>query len=194
MASDLFVFIPGIRVLSDSLQTNTSLTRLELAAVLMGEASATILADVLLKNKTLVRLNLTDNNFGDEGVAVFCNQGLKHCTTLHTLKFVRMGFTDVGGITLAGIIPDQPSLTDLDMGPNDGMTEVSCAVLKAALAINVTMRKYNGPRLSMQDSASPILPYLIRKYNRECHDMGLKPGEKPFFEIKAVASEPLEDG
>ena len=83
-----------LKTLLPLLQSNRSLTKLDLFKNNIGANGAKILASL----PTLQNLNLEENNVGDEGAAAFETN-----TTLKVLNLFKNGITDLGVIPLAHI-------------------------------------------------------------------------------------------
>ena len=128
-------------VLAVALETNTTLTNLNLAHNNLGFAGAESLATALQTNTTLTNLDLSWNNLGPAG-AEFLATALKTNTTLTNLNLSRNKLGPAGAESLAKALKTNTTLTDLDLSGNT-LGPASAESLVKALKISSTLANVN---------------------------------------------------
>lgn len=152
--------------LRDALQSNATITRLDLEASNLGDAGAQAVARALLENASLrvlclrrcgigaagaaaigqtlaanaalQSLDLGLNDFGDAGAAAL-GSGLRTNTALRSLSLCRCGITAVGVAALCDALVANTTLTLLDMDENHAGSPGARAI-SACLAKNTSLR------------------------------------------------------
>ena len=103
-----------IALISTALQTNTTMTKLNITECSMPDDGAESLARALTVNKTLQVLNLSYNDITDTGIAHIATA----LTTNNTLKILLIGeetATDEGALSLAAALTANSSMEYLDL-------------------------------------------------------------------------------
>jgi len=85
----------GAKMISESLKINTTLTKLYLSNNKIGDEGTKMISESLRINTTLTKLDLSDNNIGEEG-AKMISESLKINTTLTKLDLYRNSIGDEG--------------------------------------------------------------------------------------------------
>ncbi|CAH3195902.1 unnamed protein product, partial [Porites evermanni] len=128
-------------VLAVALETNTTLTNLNLAHNNLGFAGAESLAAALKTNTTLTNLDLSWNNLGPAGAELLAT-ALKTNTTLTNLNLSRSKLGPAGAESLAKALKTNTTLTNLDLSGNN-LGPASAESLATALNISSTLRNVN---------------------------------------------------
>jgi len=106
-----------IKDLVDILNTNATITTLDISNNAIGNAGAQALAEALKGNTTLTILNFSDNQIGDVGVIALANV-LKENNTLTKLDISRNNVGYDGAKALAEALKGNTTLTTLDISRN----------------------------------------------------------------------------
>ena len=99
----------GIALISTALQTNTTMTRIDIDFCNMSDDGAKSLARALTVNKTLQKLDVSFNNISDTGIAHIATA----LRTNNTLKKISIGgetATDEGALSLAAALTANSSM------------------------------------------------------------------------------------
>ena len=128
-------------VLADVLQSNTTVTKLDLSDNAIGAAGAVGLAEVLKSNTTLTVLNLSYSGIGGAGAAGLA-EALKSNTTLTVLNLSYNGIGDAGTAGLAEALKSNTTLTVLNLSYNS-IGGAGAAGLAEALKSNATLTVLN---------------------------------------------------
>ena len=128
-------------VLAVALETNTTLTNLNLAHNNLGFAGAQSLATALQTNTTLTNLDLSWNNLGPAGAELLAT-ALKTNTTLTNLNLSRNKLGPAGAESLAKALETNTTLTNLDLSGNN-LGPASAESLATALKISSTLANVN---------------------------------------------------
>ena len=128
-------------VLAVALETNTTLTNLNLAHNNLGFAGAESLATALQTNTTLTNLDLSWNNLGPAGAELLAT-ALKTNTTLTNLNLSRNKLGPAGAESLAKALKTNTTLTNLDLSGNT-LGPASAESLVKALKISSTLANVN---------------------------------------------------
>ena len=105
-------------VLATALETNTTLTNLNLSGNNLGPSGAESLATALKRNTTLTNLNLCGNNLGPAGAGSLAT-ALKRNTILTNLDFSGNNIGPFGAESLATALKTNTTLTNLNMSVNN---------------------------------------------------------------------------
>ena len=128
-------------VLAVALETNTTLTNLNLAHNNLSFAGAESLATALQTNTTLTNLDLSWNNLGPAGAELLAT-ALKTNTTLTNLNLSRNKLGPAGAESLAKALKTNTTLTNLDLSGNN-LGPASAESLATALKISSTLANVN---------------------------------------------------
>ena len=105
-------------IISEVLQTNTTLRILDINCCSISDNRAKSLARGLAVNKSLKELNISRNYFGDNGIGHIA-AALRTNTTLRTLSISYCGISDVGAELLVRALAVNRSLVELDIKCNE---------------------------------------------------------------------------
>lgn len=129
---------PGhVKIISDFLKTNTTLTSLDLDCNHVKDEGAADLADALTVNTTLTFLGLRYNRINDKG-AIAIAKALDHNKTLTSLnlsceEWDATGITDGGVYWLGNALVGNKTLLSLNLGTNKNITPVGIELLMQTL-------------------------------------------------------------
>ena len=126
-------------VLAAVLETNTTLTKLDLSWNNLGPAGAESLATALKTNTTLTNLKLSDNNLGPAGAESLAI-ALKTNTALTNLNLSGSSLGPADAESLATALKTNTTLTNLVLSWND-LGPASAESLATALKTNTTLTK-----------------------------------------------------
>jgi len=107
----------------------------------LGSASAVALGKMIAGNENFSHLDIGKNNFGNHGLSILMQRGLRaNCTLVH-LDIGSNDVTDEGCIKLFKLIETHPTLTSLVVANHDRlhrnrMNDRSCQALGELLAKN----------------------------------------------------------
>ncbi|KAL0205983.1 hypothetical protein P9112_001290 [Eukaryota sp. TZLM1-RC] len=136
----------GAGALARALESNCTLTTLHLENNKIADEGASALARALESNCTLTTLHLEDNKIADEGASALA-RALESNSTLTTLYLEYNDITDEGASALARALESNSSLTTLDLKYNN-ITAEGASALARALESNCTLTtldlKYNN--------------------------------------------------
>ena len=141
-------------VLAAVLETNTTLTNLDLSGNYLGPAGAESLATALKTNTTLTNLDLSGNNLGPAGAESLAT-ALKTNTILTNLDFSGNNVGPAGAESLATTLKTNTTLTNLNMSVNNlgpGGAESLATVLKTNTTL--TNLDLSGNNLGPADAES----------------------------------------
>ena len=124
-------------VLAAVLETNTTLTKLDLSWNNLGPAGAESLATALKTNTTLTNLDLSDNNLGPAGAESLAT-ALKTNTTLTNLKLSDNNLGPAGAESLAIALKTNTALTNLNLS-GSSLGPADAESLATALKTNTTL-------------------------------------------------------
>ena len=99
----------GIALISTALQTNTTMTRIDITECNISDDGAESLARALTVNKTLQELNVRHNNISDTGIARIAT-ALRTRNTLKKISIGRDTATDEGALSLAAALSANSSI------------------------------------------------------------------------------------
>jgi len=180
----------GMRILSEALKTNSSLTSINLYGNRIGNIGAEKLAEVLRFNRTLRILNLEANEIGNEGVILLAD-ALSHNTTLTQLSLSSNNIGDVGAVALSEMLVHNYSLKNLNLLVNE-IEEKGILALKNSLQIN-----QNIEELGLDEKPSPIfkeLKRILKKRSafkkRALHSPMISPHSPPNVSPQPAPSKP----
>ena len=128
-------------VLAAVLETNTTLTNLNLSGNNLCPAGAESIAAALKTNTTLTNLGLDDNNLGPAGAASLAT-ALKTNTSLKSLDLSDNNLGPAGAESLATALKTNTSLTSLDLSGNN-LGPVGAESLATALKTNTSLTDLN---------------------------------------------------
>ena len=131
----------GAESLATALKTNTALTNLELSGNNLGPAGAESLATALKTNTALTNLNLFCNNLGPAGAESLAT-ALKTNTTLTNLNMSVNNLGPGGAESLATVLKTNTTLTNLDLSGNN-LGPADAESLATALQKNKTLTNLN---------------------------------------------------
>ena len=106
----------GIALISTALQTNNTMTKLDIRSrsCNMSDDGAESLARALTVNKTLQELEINSNNIGDKGIAHIAT-ALRTNNTLKKLAIGGVTATDEGALSLAATLTANSSMERLEL-------------------------------------------------------------------------------
>ena len=162
----------GIALISTALQTNTTMTKLDVIGCNMSDDGAESLARALTINKTLQELDLRLNDISDTGIAHFATS----LRTNNTLNILSIGgentATDEGVLSLATALTANISMDYLDLywsstHPDSTLKNIGECVSKS------TLREL---RLQMNMPASGEAPVTVERGKEwlQCVEVGGK--------------------
>ena len=141
-------------VLATALETNTTLTNLNLSGNNLGPSSAESLATALKTNTSLSNLNFSGNNLGPAGAESLAT-ALKTNTALTNLNLYFNNLGPAGAESLATALKTNTTLTNLNMSVNNlgpGGAESLATVLKTNTTL--TNLDLSGNNLGPADAES----------------------------------------
>ena len=141
-------------VLATSLETNTTLTNLNLSGNNLGRSGAESLATARKINTSLSNLNFSGNNLGPAGAESLAT-ALKTNTILTNLDFSGNKVGPAGAVSLAPALKTNATLTNLNMSVNNlgpGGAESLATVLKTNTTL--TNLDFSGNNLGPADAES----------------------------------------
>ena len=108
----------GMARLSEVLQSNTSITSLQLSKNKIGDKGIGALADALHQNFDVERVDLSGNNIGDKGAAA-----LAYCLQHHNLSVISLdlrknGIGDDGAAALLAAASSNPTIHSINLEGN----------------------------------------------------------------------------
>ncbi|KAF9902118.1 hypothetical protein EC991_005258 [Linnemannia zychae] len=130
-----------LRLLSESLKTDSTLTTLNLQDNSIGDNGAQALAEALKINSTLTTLSLQDNSIGDNGAQALA-EALKTNLTLTALNFQDNSIGDNGAQALAEALKTNSTLTILNLNRNS-IGDNGAQALAEAFKTNKTLTSLN---------------------------------------------------
>jgi hypothetical protein len=131
----------GATALATALQTNTTLTSLDLANNNIGAAGATALATALQTNTTLTSLNLDGNYIGASGATALA-MALQTNVILTSLNLVNNRIGDAAAVAL---LSARPSCTvHLDRNHFDNAQDCCTQMLQAAAWWDLSSKKLSA--------------------------------------------------
>ena len=163
-------------VLASALETNTTLTNLNLAHNNIGFAGAESLATALKTNTTLTNLDLSWNNLGPAGAELLATS-LKTNTTLTNLNLSRNKLGPAGAESLAKALKTNTTLTNLDLSSNN-LGPASAESLATALKISSTLTNVNlsdnnlGPTVAKSLATALITNTSVTNLNLSVNNLG----------------------
>ena len=113
------------------LETNTTLTSLNLRSNKLGDAAGAAIGRALETNTTLTSLNLESNNLGEAACAAI-SQALETNTTLTSLNLEGNNLGDAAGAAFGRALETNTTLTSLNLKHNNLGLAVRCVLLDAA--------------------------------------------------------------
>ena len=163
-------------VLAAALETNTTLTNLNLAHNNIGFAGAESLATALKTNTTLTNLDLSWNNLGPAGAELLAIS-LKTNTTLTNLNLSRNKLGPAGAESLVKALKTNTTLTNLDLSSNK-LGPASAESLATALKISSTLTNVNlsdnnlGPTVAKSLATALITNTSLTNLNLSVNNLG----------------------
>ena len=106
------------KIVGKMIETNTTLTTLNLWYNKIGDEGAVWIGQGLGKNTTLTALNLSNNKIGYKG-AVSIGQGLENNTTLTMLYLLLNKIGNEGAVSIGQGLANNKTLTTLDLSSNE---------------------------------------------------------------------------
>ena len=131
----------GAESLATALKTNTSLSNLNFSGNNLGPAGAESLATALKTNTALTHLELSGNNLGPAGAESLAT-ALKTNTTLTNLNMSVNNLGPGGAESLATVLKTNTTLTNLDLSGNN-LGPADAESLATALQKNKTLTNLN---------------------------------------------------
>ena len=131
----------GAESLATALKTNTTLTNLDLSVNNLGPAGAESLATALKTNTILTNLDLSGNNVGPAGAESLAT-ALKTNTSLTNLNLRRNNLGPAGAECLAKALEKNTILTNLNLSFND-LGPADAESLATALKTNTSLTNLN---------------------------------------------------
>uniref|UniRef100_A0A6U6NZ99 Uncharacterized protein n=1 Tax=Zooxanthella nutricula TaxID=1333877 RepID=A0A6U6NZ99_9DINO len=152
----------GATALARALETNRTLSRLDLRGSHSGDAGAITLARALEENRTLTELDLTGNDIGDAG-ALAIARALEANSTLTRLSLWGGNHIgDAGAAAIARALEANGTLTRLSLCGNR-IGDVGAAALARALEANRTLKGLDLGENDIGDaSTSPLSKHRPR--------------------------------
>ncbi|KAL0205995.1 hypothetical protein P9112_001302 [Eukaryota sp. TZLM1-RC] len=141
--------------LARALESNSTLTTLDLECNNFTAEGAIALAHALESNSTLTRLDLWDNNITNKGASALARALESNCT-LTTLYLQEDNITDEGASALARALESNSTLTTLDLECNN-ITDEGAIALARALESNCTLTKLNLGGINITDEGASAL-------------------------------------
>ena len=121
----------GIAHIATALQTNTTMTVLNIMTCSISDEGAESLARALAVNRSLQELNIRDNEIGDNGIAHIAT-ALQTNTTMTGLNITQCSISDKGAESLAIALAVNKSLQDLNISRNkigdNGIAHIATAI------------------------------------------------------------------
>jgi hypothetical protein len=167
-----FRALDGLVPIFLTLQTNATLTSLDLSCNCMGRLSARRLAEVIKVHAVLTSVELSHNFVGDEGVEHLA-EALKDNRNLMRLGLRLNSIDDGGGCYLAGALQSNVCLTHLDLAYNqigvEGLQRLSVALKSNTTLTCLDLRgnfekAYEG---RSQDKVAEEADVLMREIERQ---------------------------
>lgn len=132
------ITLSRMKVLSESLKTNTFLTTLDLENSDIDEEKCRILCDGLLINKTLKTLSLEFNDVDANAISIL----LKQNTTLHELNLASCGLTPDSLRIICDGMKSNQTLLSLNLFGND-IDDTACEIICDTLKTNMSLTSLN---------------------------------------------------
>jgi len=129
--------IEDIKLLSDSLESNTTLTTLCLDGNEIGDEGALLIGRSLKKNSSLIALSLEDNNIGKVGIKELC-EALIINTTLKELWLYTNNIGVEGTKLLRDALKRNSTLVSLDIRSNN-IKDEGAHVMSEVLKVNTSL-------------------------------------------------------
>ena len=134
---DNYIGDKAIALISTALQTNTTMTKLNISGCNMSDDGAESLARALTVNKTLQELDVQYNNISDTGIAHIAT-ALRTNNTLKMLSISGETITDEGALSLAAALTANSSLEYLELHwssthPDSTLKNIGVCVSKSTL-------------------------------------------------------------
>jgi Ran GTPase-activating protein (RanGAP) involved in mRNA processing and transport len=160
-----------VKVLSEELATNTSVTALNLRSNGIIDEGAVLISEALGKNRALLKIGLSSNSIGDSG-ALALAAALRENTTLQGLDLTYNDITDHGVASLAASLKINKSLTKLALRNNrfgnDGIVDLLEALERdnyTLLILDLEGNPKSSPTLlettDHKIASRRLLPFLI---------------------------------
>ncbi|KAL0208034.1 hypothetical protein P9112_010621 [Eukaryota sp. TZLM1-RC] len=127
--------------LARALESNSTLTQLNLSDNNIADEGASSLARALESNYTLTQMNLSDNNIADEGASSLA-RALESNYTLTQLNLSDNNIADEGASSLARALESNYTLTQLNLSDNN-IADEGASSLARALESNSTLTQLN---------------------------------------------------
>jgi len=124
----------GMRILSEALKANSSLTSLNLYGNKIGNLGLGKLSEAIRVNRKLLSLNLEANEIGNEGI-IHLADALTHNSTLIRLNLSSNNISDEGALALSKMLVHNSSLKVLSLLVNE-IEDSGISALKNSLKIN----------------------------------------------------------
>ncbi|KAL4238099.1 Leucine rich repeat containing 74B [Mactra antiquata] len=131
----------GATYLSRILKDNVYVTELTLSENKIGNTGAQAISDLLLENKTITYLDLKGNNIEDGAAECLCDM-LSRNTDLKTLILRHNGFEDEGAKQIRDALIDNDTLITLDLSWNHFQFKGCCSIAEG-LAENTGLKYLN---------------------------------------------------
>ena len=160
-----------VALISTALQTNTTLTNLNIGACNMSDDGAESLARALTVNKTLQELDVSYNNVSDTGIA-HITTALKTNNTLKELKIGGETATDEGALSLPAALTANSSMEYVDLywsstHPDSTLKNIGECVSKS------TLRKLNLVMNMPASGEAPVSEERAKEW-LQCVEVGGK--------------------
>ena len=157
-------------VLATTLETNTTLTNLNLSGNNVGPSGAESLATALKTNTSLSNLNFSGNNLGPAGAESLAT-ALKTNTTLTNLNMSVNNLGPGGAESLATVLKTNTTLTNLDLSGNN-LGPADAESLATALQKNKTLTNLNLSVNNLGPAGAESLAKAL-KTNTTLRNLGL---------------------
>ncbi|GLV43572.1 hypothetical protein CBL_04114 [Carabus blaptoides fortunei] len=163
--------------IQDMLQTNKTITSLNLKRCQIGVLGAECLTEGIRKTVSLTELDLSFNNLGDEGIEMLA-PAIQFNSSIRKLNLSHNNLWDGALVALRPAIEDNYTLHELDLAWNNFFTPIGMQALMLGLSDNIALKSldlsWNGigekdtVRFILQylKSESPILEHLNLSNNR----------------------------
>ncbi|XP_068732896.1 NLR family CARD domain-containing protein 3-like [Montipora capricornis] len=149
----------GVRILSQAMAANSTVTELDLTFGRIGDTGAAALAKAVEINSTLTKLHLSDNGIGVSGAAALA-KAVEINSTLTTLNLSDNVIGDSGAAALAKAVEINSTLTTLNLSDNV-IGDSGAAALAKAVEINSTLTTLNLPSNRIGDSGTAALAKAV---------------------------------
>jgi Ran GTPase-activating protein (RanGAP) involved in mRNA processing and transport len=161
-----------IKVLSEALSINKTITHLDLSENRIGDAGCSYLCDCLLINTEVTTLNMSANEFSDSGV-VFISDLLMSNISVTTLNMSNNNITKDGILALSKTLASNSTLTDLNLSHSD-MDDTAASYMAKGLKNNKSLLKLGLSHCSITSAGMDALCKHGILLNKTLRDLDLR--------------------